>query len=100
MVKLIQDERKAGQPTLVLYDVQHDKRRTKVMNACKDYGLARWQYSAYQGKLTHTARRELETRLEKALGDSGGLIAILQLEQWQIDDATIIFQEPQEAEDV
>lgn len=96
MPKLLQDPRKAGQPTLVLYDVQNDKRRTKVMNACKDYGLARWQYSAYQGRLTSAARRELETRLEKALGPSGGLIAILQLEQWQIDDATIIFQEPED----
>ncbi|MFC3861140.1 CRISPR-associated endonuclease Cas2 [Deinococcus antarcticus] len=96
MVKVIQDERKPGQPTLVLYDVQNDKRRTKVMNACKDYGLARWQYSAYQGKLTHAARRELETRLEKALGDSPGLVAILQLEQWQIDDATIIVQESED----
>ncbi len=96
MVKVIQDDRKAGQPTLVLYDVQDDKRRTKVMNACKDYGLARWQYSAYQGKLTHTARRELETRLEKALGESPGLVAILQLEQWQIDDATIIFKEAED----
>ena len=96
MVKLIQDERKAGQPTLVLYDVQVDKRRTKVMNACKDYGLARWQYSAYQGRLTHAARRELETRLEKALGEGPGLVAILQLEQWQIDDATIIFQEAED----
>ena len=96
MVKVIQDERKAGQPTLVLYDVQDDKRRTKVMNECKDYGLARWQYSAYHGKLTHAARRELETRLEKALGDSPGLVAVLQLEQWQINDATIIFQEDED----
>lgn len=95
MPKLLQDPRKAGQPTLVLYDVRDDKRRTRVMNACKDYGLARWQYSAYQGKLTGTARRELEARLERALGDSAGLIAILQLEQWQVDDATIIFQEAQ-----
>jgi len=81
----------------VLYDVGDDKRRTKVMNTCKDYGLARWQYSAYQGRLTGTARRELETRLEKAMGDSPGLIAILQLEQWQIDDATILFQEAEDA---
>lgn len=93
MPRLLQDPRKAGQPTLVLYDVQDDKRRTKVMNACKDYGLARWQYSAYHGRLTGAARRELETRLEKAMGDSPGLIAVLQLEQSQIDDATILHQE-------
>ncbi|GBF06011.1 CRISPR-associated protein Cas2 [Deinococcus aerius] len=97
MPRLLQDPRKAGQPTLVLYDVQDDKRRAKVMNACKDYGLARWQYSAYHGRLTGAARRELETRLEKALGDSPGLIAVLQLEQWQIDDATILHQEAEDA---
>lgn len=96
MPRLLQDPRKAGQPTLVLYDVQDDKRRAKVMNACKDYGLARWQYSAYHGRLTGAARRELETRLEKAMGDSPGLIAVLQLEQWQIDDATILHQEAED----
>lgn len=93
MAKLIQDPRKAGQPVLVLYDVTDDKRRSKVMNACKDYGLARMQFSAYLGKLTRTARRELETRIEKALGESAGLITILQLEQSQLDDATFIHQQ-------
>ncbi|KEF34474.1 CRISPR-associated protein Cas2 [Deinococcus sp. RL] len=97
MAKLLQDPRKAGQPTLVLYDVQDDKRRAKVMNACKDYGLARWQYSAYQGRLTGAARRELEVRLEQAMGESPGLIAILQLEQWQLEDATIFYQEAEDA---
>lgn len=97
MPRLLQDPRKAGQPTLVLYDVRDDRRRTKVLNACKDYGLARWQYSAYHGRLTGAARRELETRLEKALGDSPGLIAVLQLEQWQLDDATLIVQEAEDA---
>lgn len=93
MAKLIQDARKGGQPTLVLYDIREDKNRNKVMNACKDYGLDRWQYSTYQGRLTRTARVELEVRLERALGDSAGIIAILQLEQWQMDDAYIIQQD-------
>lgn len=96
MPRLLQDPRKAGQPTLVLYDVQDDKRRARVMNACKDYGLARWQYSAYHGRLTGAARRELETRLEQAMGDSPGLIAVLQLEQWQIEGATILHQEAED----
>ncbi|MEF2280297.1 CRISPR-associated endonuclease Cas2 [Deinococcus sp. YIM 134068] len=98
MPRLLQDPRKPGQPTLVLYDVPDDKRRTRVMNACKDYGLARLQYSAYQGKLTRTARRELETRLEKALGPASGHITILVLEQAQLDDATTIHQQGDEDE--
>ncbi|AFD27461.1 CRISPR-associated endonuclease Cas2 [Deinococcus gobiensis] len=93
MPRLLQDPRKAGHPILVLYDVGDDKCRTKVMTACKDYGLGRWQYSAYHGRLTGAARRELEIRLEKAMGASPGLIAILQLEQWQLDDATLIVGE-------
>lgn len=93
MVKLLQDEQKRGQPILVFYDIPDDKKRNKVMNACKDYGLARWQLSTYQGKLTRTARRELETRIERALGSSAGLVTILPLEQWQLDDAIIIFRE-------
>lgn len=97
MVKLLQDVKKGGQPTLVLYDVRDDKPRGKVMNACKDYGLARWQYSAYHGRLTRTARRELEVRLEVAMGESPGLIAVLQLEQWQLDDATVLFREAENA---
>ena len=92
MTRLLQDPRKAGQPVLVLYDVQDDKRRTRVMAACKDYGLGRMQYSAYQGKLTRTARLELETRLVKALGNSQGTITVLQLEQTQLDTATTIEQ--------
>lgn len=98
MPRLLQDPRKPGQPTLVLYDVPDDKRRARVMNACKDYGLARLQYSAYQGRLTRTARRELETRLEKALGPSRGLITVLALEQAQLDDATTIHHEGDEDE--
>jgi CRISPR-associated protein Cas2 len=98
MPTLIQDPRKAGKPTLVLYDVQDDRRRTRVMNACKDYGLARWQYSAYQGRLTATARKELEVRLERALGESAGLIAVLTLEAWQLEEATILHQEALDAD--
>lgn len=90
MARLLQDPRKAGQPVLVLYDVQDDKRRARVMGACKDYGLARMQYSAYQGRLTRTARLELETRLVKALGKSQGTITVLQLEQMQLDTASTI----------
>ena len=96
MPRLLQDPRKPGQPTLVLYDIPDDKPRGKVMNACKDYGLARLQYSAYQGRLTRAARLELETRLEKALGRASGFITVLQLEQQHLDNATIIQHEGNE----
>lgn len=96
MPRLLQDPRKPGQPTLVLYDIPDDKPRGKVMGACKDYGLARLQYSAYQGKLTRAARLELETRLEKLLGRFPGLITILQLDPQHLDEATVIQREGDE----
>jgi len=84
---LIQDPRKPGKPVLVLYDISDDRTRTKVSDACKDYGLDRIQFSAYSGRLTRSAREELEMRLGKTLGDHSGAIAVIQLEQAQFDGA-------------
>ncbi len=84
---LIQDPRKPGKPVLVLYDIRDDRIRTKVSDACKDYGLDRIQFSAYSGRLTRTAREELEIRLGKTLGDHSGAITVIQLEQNQFEGA-------------
>ncbi|WP_337869451.1 CRISPR-associated endonuclease Cas2 [Meiothermus sp.] len=84
---LIQDPRKPGKPVLVLYDITDDRIRTKVSDACKDYGLDRIQFSAYSGRLTRAAREELEIRLDKTLGDHSGAITVIQLEQSQFEGA-------------
>jgi CRISPR-associated protein Cas2 len=84
---LIQDPRKPGKPVLVLYDISDDRTRTRVSDACKDYGLDRIQFSAYSGKLTRAAREELEMRLGKTLGNRSGAITVIQLEQAQFDGA-------------
>lgn len=84
---LIQDPRKPGKPVLVLYDISDDRTRTKVSEACKDYGLERIQFSAFSGRLTRAAREELELRLGKTLGDQSGAITVIQLEQPQFDSA-------------
>ncbi|MCS7069805.1 MAG: CRISPR-associated endonuclease Cas2 [Meiothermus sp.] len=84
---LIQDPRKPGKPVLVLYDIGEDRIRTRVSDACKDYGLNRIQFSAYSGRLTKAAREELELRLGKILGDHSGAITVIQLEQAQFEGA-------------
>lgn len=61
---------------LVIYDVQEDKVRLKVANACKDYGLQRVQYSAFKGELSNNRIQELFYRLEKTLGVDVGNIQI------------------------
>jgi CRISPR-associated protein Cas2 len=84
---LIQDPRKPGKPVLVLYDITDDKTRTRVSEACKDYGLDRIQFSAFSGRLTRAAREELEMRLGKTLGSESGMITVIQLEPQQLETA-------------
>ena len=84
---LIQDPKKPGKPVLVLYDISDDRTRTKISEACKDYGLDRIQFSAFSGRLTRTARDELEMRLGKTLGKHSGMITLIQLEAAQLDQA-------------
>lgn len=60
--------------TLVIYDIVEDKLRSKVANKCKDYGLARIQYSAFFGELNTNRREELAMALRKVLGKGWGRI--------------------------
>jgi len=51
--------------TLVIYDVEDDRARTRVAEACKDFGLERIQYSCFRGKLSQNKREELYERMRK-----------------------------------
>ena len=51
--------------TLVIYDVEDDWARTRVSDACKDFGLERIQYSCFRGKLSQNKREELYERMRK-----------------------------------
>ncbi len=51
--------------TLVIYDVEDDRARTRVAEACKDFGLIRIQYSCFRGKLSRNKREELYERMRK-----------------------------------
>ncbi|GAX88396.1 CRISPR-associated endonuclease Cas2 [Effusibacillus lacus] len=59
---------------LVIYDVENDRIRSKVANACKDYGLQRIQFSAFRGDLSANRMEELFFRLKKILGVDKGNI--------------------------
>ncbi len=60
--------------TFVIYDIADDLVRSRVANACKDYGLERIQYSAFSGSLDATRRAALGTRLADTLGKEIGRI--------------------------
>ncbi len=49
--------------TLVIYDIEDDRARMRVSEACKDFGLERLQYSCFRGMLSANKREELLERM-------------------------------------
>jgi CRISPR-associated protein Cas2 len=64
--------------TLVAFDVPCDKARRRVGEICKDYGLARTQWSVFEGPMTRNRREELGARIEAlfAAAEGGGRFGI------------------------
>lgn len=61
---------------LVVYDVVDDRIRQRFGESCLDYGLERFQMSAFWGRLTAPRRKELYLRLVELLGESPGRILV------------------------
>lgn len=76
--------------TLIIYDIPSTKIRTKMADACMDYGLERIQWSAFLGDINHNRREELEARLRKTLGRRAGNIQVFPLCQKDIGLRVII----------
>jgi CRISPR-associated protein Cas2 len=62
--------------TLVMYDIENDKIRRYVSEACLDFGLERIQYSVFRGKLNRNKREELLMRCTDILSDYPGKVLI------------------------
>jgi CRISPR-associated protein Cas2 len=63
--------------TYVVYDIEDDRVRYQIANACKDYGLERIQFSAFLGPLNANKRDELFLRLKKVLGEKPGKVLVI-----------------------
>lgn len=63
--------------TYVVYDIEDDRIRYQIANACKDYGLERIQFSAFLGPLNANKRNELFLRLKKVLGEKPGKVLMI-----------------------
>jgi CRISPR-associated protein Cas2 len=63
--------------TFVVYDIEDDRVRVRIANACKDYGLERFQDSAFCGALDASRRGELLARLMDTLGREIGKVLVL-----------------------
>jgi CRISPR-associated protein Cas2 len=63
--------------TLVVYDIEEDRVRNKIADICLDYGLERFQYSAFMGRLTRNMREQLFLKLSSILARRVGKILVL-----------------------
>lgn len=70
---------------LLLYDIPNDRARTRVADACLDYGLERVQWSAFIGELNATYQRELLLKIRTILGRKAAKILLLPINavMWQ-----------------
>jgi CRISPR-associated protein Cas2 len=70
---------------LLIYDIESGRARTKIADACLDYGLDRIQYSAFAGELSRNHQQELMLRIGKLLGKGDGRITLVPVceKDWQ-----------------
>ncbi len=66
---------------LLIYDITHDGTRTKVADACLDYGLERIQFSAFFGELSNTHQRELLSKIERRIGKQAASVQLYPLDE-------------------
>jgi CRISPR-associated protein Cas2 len=86
--------------TLVIYDIENDRIRLKVSDACLDYGLERIQYSAFLGTLNRNKREELFLRLTAILDDNVGKILLQPICQKDMKEVLIKENEKPDEPDV
>jgi len=86
--------------TLVVYDIPNDRARTKIADACQDYGLDRIQYSAFLGDLQRTHQEELLIKIGKQLGKRPGKIHLFSIceKDWRLKLEIIQEAKPDEDE--
>lgn len=70
---------------LLIYDIPNDRLRSRVADACLDYGLDRIQFSAFSGMLNRNHQEELFLRIEALLGDEAGNVWLVPIadEDWK-----------------
>lgn len=62
---------------ILIYDIEHDGTRTKVADACQDYGLDRIQYSSFSGRLSRNRCEELIQEIKRILGERHGKVQLI-----------------------
>lgn len=67
--------------SMLVYDITEDRNRAKIADACLDYGLDRFQNSAYAGFLDRNSQEELMLRIKALLDDTPGSIVLIAIDK-------------------
>ncbi len=70
---------------LLIYDIPNDRVRSKVADACLDYGLDRIQFSAFSGRLNRNHQEELFLKIQALLDDEAGKVWLMPIgdQEWK-----------------
>jgi CRISPR-associated protein Cas2 len=83
---------------LLVYDISNDRVRSRIADACLDYGLDRIQFSAFLGRLSRTEQEELMLKIGGMLGKRPGNVQLFPLCQRDWVERQVILQEPDEGD--
>lgn len=61
---------------LVFFDISSDRIRNRVSERCKDYGLERFQFSGFCGRLSQNKIEELYLAILEEIGDAQAKVLI------------------------
>jgi CRISPR-associated protein Cas2 len=99
VLKPLQQGKGAPEVSVVLiYDIENDRLRTRIADACLDYGLERIQFSAFFGKLNRNRRQELALRLTNELGNESGRVRIIPVCEQDLKDMWVLDQYRRDAD--
>src|ERR1700683_2301803 len=85
---------------VLIYDIENDRLRTRIADACMDYGLERIQFSAFFGKMNRNRRQELALRLRNELGDESGRVRIIPVCEQDLKDMWVLDQYRRDADEL
>lgn len=60
----------------LLYDITDNRKRTKIVQICKDYGLTRVQKSCFFGAIQRENRKEFEKKLDLLVAEEDQICMI------------------------
>lgn len=77
---------------VLIYDIEDDRLRTRVADACLDYGLERIQFSAFFGKLNRNRRQELALRIQREVGSGSARVRMIPVCEDDLKDVWVLDQ--------